>query len=98
MSHAATARPEPRLVRIAAWIVGGLDAAACIYMAAVCFGSHPDPRYIKLDIAIGSLIVALFAISGAPGLALAALRRAPRFALALTLAYPAVFLVAILWL
>jgi len=60
-----------------------LDAAAWVFVALATFSSGSDPATRGLDQAAGIAVTALFAITGAPALALTVLRRGPRVALTL---------------
>jgi hypothetical protein len=71
--------------------VGVLDAAACAAVGVGSYTSGSDPATIGFDYAAGVIVAGLFALTGLPALVLAAMRRAPKTALALGLAFPAVF-------
>lgn len=66
-----------------------LDTLAFLFAASVTFGSLSDAATKGLDNAAGFAVVALFALTAAPALFLAARGLAPRTALALSLAFPA---------
>jgi hypothetical protein len=78
-------------IRIATIIIGLLDAAAWVFVALVTFGSGSDPATKDLDIAAGAVVTAVFLLTAVPALILAGIGRVPRTALALALAFPAVF-------
>jgi hypothetical protein len=80
-------------IRIATIIIGLLDALACIVVAIACFDSGSDPATIGFDYAAGVIVSGLFVVSGLPALILVSMRRAPRTALTLALAFPAIFVV-----
>jgi hypothetical protein len=73
-----------------------LDAAGCIVVAVAAYNSGSDPATIGFDYAAGVIVGALFLVTGLPALILTYLKRAPRAALILALAFPAIF--AILFL
>jgi Kef-type K+ transport system membrane component KefB len=77
----------PRTITIAACI---LDTAAWALVALATFFSGSDPATKGLDRAAGVAVTALFVLTGAPALGLTYYRRAPRTALMLALAFPAV--------
>jgi hypothetical protein len=79
--------------RTATIIIALLDALACAALLAIYFNSDSDQATIGFDRAAGVVVAGLFAITGLPGLILAASRRAPRTALSLALAFPGVFIV-----
>jgi hypothetical protein len=76
--------------------VGLVDAAGCAGVAAAAYNSGSDPATIGFDYAAGIIVGALFVLTGLPALVLTYLKRAPRAALTLALAFPAIF--AILFL
>jgi hypothetical protein len=78
-------------MRAAAIVIGILDALACAAVAVVSFNSGSDPATIGFDYAAGAIVTGLFVVTGLPALIVAALRRAPRTALALALGFPAIF-------
>ena len=78
-------------LRLAAIVVGLLDAVAWIVLALLTFQSGSDPATKGLDVAAGAVVTVLFLVTGAPALVLAYIGRAPRTALVLALAFPAVF-------
>jgi hypothetical protein len=78
-------------VRVNTIIIGLLDAAATAAIAVNCYYSTSDNATIGFDYAAGVIVTALFALTGLPGLALAATKRTPRTALGLALAFPAMF-------
>jgi len=69
------------------------DALACAIVAVATFNSGSDPATIGFDYAAGVVVTGLFVITGLPALVMAFVRRAPRSALALALAFPAIFIV-----
>jgi len=77
--------------RVAAFIIGTLDAAGWLLVCAGTFFSQSDPATKALDNFAGLAITALFLLTGAPALALAWRNRAPRLALALSLGFPGGF-------
>ena len=81
-------------------IVGLLDAIVWALAAFATFMSGSDPATRGLDQAAGSMVTALFLVTGAPALALAYLGRAPVVALVLALAFPiaiaAILIVAVM--
>lgn len=78
-------------IRVATTVIGLLDAAGCVAVAIGTFNSGSDPATIGFDYASGVIVTGLFLVTGLPALVLAYLRRAPRAALALALAFPAIF-------
>jgi predicted RNase H-like nuclease len=68
-----------------------LDALGCAVVAVASYNSGSDPATIGFDYAAGVIVTGLFVVTGLPALIIASLRRAPRTALALALAFPAVF-------
>ena len=63
----------------------------CAVVAVAAYNSGSDPATIGFDYAAGVIVTGLFVVTGLPALIIASLRRAPRTALALALAFPAVF-------
>jgi hypothetical protein len=80
-------------IRIAAIVIGLLDALAATAVAVGSYTSGSDPATIGFDYAAGVIVTGLFAVTGLPALIIAAMRRAPRTAMVLALAFPAVFVV-----
>jgi hypothetical protein len=78
-------------VRMAALIIGALDAAAWLLICAGTFWSQSDPATKGLDNAAGYVVTALFLLTGAPALWLAWRQRVPRPALVLAIGFPAAF-------
>jgi hypothetical protein len=70
-----------------------LDAMACAAVVIGTVNSSSDPATIGFDYAAGVIVGGLFLVTGFPAFVMAYLRRAPRTALALALAFPAIFLV-----
>jgi hypothetical protein len=58
-------------------------------VAFATFGSGSDPATKGLDVGAGLVVTALFLVTCAPALLLTWLRRAPRAALVLAVAFPA---------
>ncbi len=77
--------------RMAALIIGGLDALGWLLVCAGTFFSQSDQATKGLDNFAGLVVSALFLLTGVPALALAWRNRAPRLALALSLGFPAGF-------
>jgi hypothetical protein len=77
--------------RIATLIIGALDMIAWLAVAAVTFFSQSDPATKGLDMVAGMLVTAVFLLTGFPALLLAWRDTKPRLAIALALAFPAVF-------
>jgi hypothetical protein len=73
-----------------------LDAAASAVVAVASYNSGSDPATIGFDYAAGVIVGALFLLTGLPALVLTYLKRAPRTALILALAFPALFAVLFL--
>jgi hypothetical protein len=80
-------------IRTTTIVVGLLDVAGWAAAAVACFDSGSDPASIGFDYAAGAIVTGLFTVTGVPALILVFMRRAPRAALALALAFPAVFVV-----
>jgi hypothetical protein len=80
-------------LRPATIVIGLLDALGCAVIAVATYNSGSDPATIGFDYAAGVIVTGLFAVTGLPALVLAFLRRAPKTALTLALAFPAVFVV-----
>jgi hypothetical protein len=78
-------------IRVATIVIGLMDAAGCAAVAVASYTSGSDPATIGFDYAAGVIVTGLFLVTGLPALILAYLRRAPRTALALALAFPAIF-------
>jgi hypothetical protein len=70
--------------------VSVLDTIGWALIASATFFSGSDAATKGLDRAAGVAVTALFAVTGAPALALTGFRRAPRTALTLALGFPAV--------
>jgi hypothetical protein len=79
-------------MRIAAIIIGLLDALACAIIAVATYNSGSDPATIGFDYAAGVIVTGLFVVTALPALVMAFIRRAPKTALALALAFPAIFI------
>lgn len=77
--------------RAAALMLGALDAAGWLLICAGTFFSQSDQATKGLDHVAGLVVTALFLLTGVPALALAGRNRAPRLALALSLGFPAGF-------
>ncbi|MBK1868528.1 hypothetical protein [Taklimakanibacter albus] len=80
-------------MRIAALIIGVLDAVLWAVIAVSLFVSLSDPATKGLDSLAGWLVTALFLVTGLPALLLAWRNTKPGLALALAIAFPAVFVV-----
>jgi len=80
-------------MRIAALIIGLLDAVLWAVIAVSLFVSLSDPATRGLDSLAGWLITALFLVTGLPALLLAWRNTRPGLALALAIAFPAVFVI-----
>jgi hypothetical protein len=78
-------------VRAATLILCLLDAVAWLCLAAAYFMSGSDPATKGFDIAAGTIVTILFVITAVPALLFALLRRLPKTALALALAFPVAF-------
>ncbi|MBI2714648.1 MAG: hypothetical protein HYX37_09350 [Rhizobiales bacterium] len=76
---------------MAAFIIGGLDAAGWLLIYAGTFFSQSDPATKGLDNFAGLAVTVVFLLTGVPALALAWRNRAPRLALALSLGFPTGF-------
>ncbi len=77
--------------RTATFVVGGLDALGWLLVCAGTFLSQSDPATKGLDTFAGFAVTVVFLLTGVPALALAWRNRAPRLALALSLAFPTGF-------
>ena len=84
-------RRRSPMLRTATLVIGGLDMIGWLFLAQLLFLSTSDPATKGLDTAFGWAVTALFGGTTLPGLVLAALDRAPRTALSLAIAFPAVF-------
>jgi uncharacterized membrane protein required for colicin V production len=80
-------------MRIAALIIGVLDAVLWAVIAVSLFVSLSDPATKGLDSLAGWLVTALFLVTGLPALLLAWRNTKPGLALALAIAFPAVFVI-----
>lgn len=78
-------------MRIAALIIGLLDAALWAVIAASMFLSLSDPATRGLDALAGWLVTGLFLVTGLPALLLAWRNTKPGLALALAIVFPAAF-------
>jgi hypothetical protein len=78
-------------IRVATIVIGLMDAAGCAVVAVASYTSGSDPATIGFDYAAGVIVMGLFIVTGLPALIMAYLRRAPRTALALALAFPGIF-------
>lgn len=74
-------------------VIALMDALCCAGVAVGTFNSGSDPATIGFDYAAGAIVAGLFLVTGLPALVMAWRRRAPRIALALALAFPALFVV-----
>jgi hypothetical protein len=75
-------------MRAATLIIGALDCLVGIGIALALFASGSDPATKGLDNAAGVLALVTALATGVPALMLWYLRRAPRAALALAIAFP----------
>ena len=80
-------------IRAANIAIGILDCLGWAAAALAMFNSGSDPATKGFDIAAGWVVTLLLLATGVPALIFAYLGRAPRTALTLALAFPAVFLV-----
>ena len=80
-------------MRIAALIIGLLDAALWAVIAGSMFMSLSDPATRGLDTLAGWLVTGLFLVTGLPALLLAWRNAKPGLALALAIAFPAAFVI-----
>lgn len=80
-------------MRIAALIIGVLDAVLWAVIAVSLFVSLSDPATKGLDSLAGWLVTGLFLVTGLPALLLAWRNTKPGLALALAIAFPAVFVI-----
>src|ERR1700723_676838 len=80
-------------IRIVTIVIGLLDALVSSVIAVASYNSGSDPATIGFDYAAGVIVAVLFAVTGLPALIIAYRRRAPRTALGLALAFPALFVV-----
>jgi hypothetical protein len=80
-------------IRIVTIVIGFLDALVSAVIAVASYNSGSDPATIGFDYAAGAIVAVLFAVTGLPALIVAYRRRAPRTALGLALAFPALFVV-----
>ena len=71
-----------------------VNVVALALVAFATFGSGSDAATRGLDVGAGLVVTALFLVTGAPALVLTWLRRAPRAALILAVAFPAAFAAA----
>jgi hypothetical protein len=78
-------------IRAVTIIIGSLDALATAAVAIGTYYSTSDHATIGFDYAAGVVVAGLFAVTGFPALVFAGMGRAPRTALALALAFPAIF-------
>jgi hypothetical protein len=78
-------------MRIATLIIGGLDAVVWLAAALALFLSGSDAATKGLDVVAGLAVTGLFLLTGLPALILSWRGTKPRLALALALAFPAVF-------
>ena len=79
-------------MRVAAIVIGLLDALGCVIVAFATYTSGSDPATIGFDYAAGVMVTGLFLVTGLPALVLGFMGRAPKTALALALAFPAIFI------
>jgi hypothetical protein len=80
-------------VRAATIAIGVLDALGWAAVAWTCFESYSDKATIGFDFAAGMIVTGLFLVTVVPSLILSCLGRAAKTALALGLAFPAIFVV-----
>ena len=78
-------------MRTATIILCLLDAAAWAVLACTYFFSGSDPATKGFDVAASMIVTVLFLMTAVPALVFALLRRLPKTALALALAFPAAF-------
>jgi hypothetical protein len=80
------------MIRLATILIGVIDTAAWIVLAFLTL-TGSDPATKGLDAAASAVVTALFLVTGLPALILAVVGRAPKTALTLALAFPAIFVV-----
>lgn len=80
-------------MRIAALIIGVLDAVLWAVITVSLFVSLSDPATKGLDSLAGWLVTGLFLVTGLPALLLAWRNTKPGLALALAIGFPAVFVI-----
>ncbi len=79
-------------MRLATIIVCLLDTAFWIAAVVAYSGSVSEPATAGLDNGAGVVVTALFLVTAVPAFVLVMMRRSPKTALALSLAFPAVFI------
>ena len=82
-------------MRLAAWIIALLDTAIFLFAASITFFSGSDPATKGLDNAAGWAMLAFYALTAGAALVLLWRGRAPRTALALALAFPALIVAGV---
>jgi len=82
--------------RSLALIIGVLDTIALVVAVSTLLPSASDPATRGLDNAADAAIALIYAVTALPALVLVWRRRAPRTALTLAIAFPAVFAAAFL--
>ena len=80
-------------LRFATIIVSVIDFVAWIFIASATFLSGSDQATKGLDNVAGKAVTALILVTGVPALVLALNARAPKTALTLAVAFPAIFAV-----
>ena len=82
-------------MRLATWIIALFDTAVFLFAVSVTFFSGADAATKGLDNAAGWGMVAFYALTAGAALVLLWRGRAPRTALALALAFPALIIGAV---
>ena len=78
--------------RKAAIVIGAADCVVAAGVAIALFKSNSDPATKGFDIVGAGVVILLLILTGGPGFLLGLGDRAPRTALALTLAFPVGFI------
>jgi hypothetical protein len=77
-------------VRALTLILCAFDAVVALAIAISTLGRIAEPATHSFDLAAGYAVLILFLLTAAPALWLSGLRRSPRLALSLSLAFPGI--------
>ncbi|MBV8888160.1 MAG: hypothetical protein JO305_00670 [Alphaproteobacteria bacterium] len=83
-----------QIARLSTPMLVALDVVACIALVAMAFIAPSDPAAKGLGVPLAGLIGGLFVLTTIPALVLVVLRRSPRLAMLLTIAFPLLFIAA----
>ena len=81
-----------QIARLCTPMLVALDVVACVALVAMAFTAPSDPAAKGLGVPLAGLIVGWLVLTAVPALVLVVLRRSPRTAMMLTIAFPVGFI------